>query len=57
VALLQSSQERSDKAIQQKLNAIAGSLADLMAKQDMPEDAKELRRAVGLENHESSDGK
>jgi low affinity Fe/Cu permease len=55
VALLQNSQERSDRAIQQKLNAIADSLADIMDNQDMPNNARELRDAVGLEDHESSD--
>ena len=57
VALLQNSQERSDQAIQQKLNAIADSLADVMDNQDMPHNARELRESVGLENHESSDGR
>lgn len=57
VALLQNSQQRSDQAVQQKLNAIAGSLADLMENQDMPKDAAELRSAVGLENHESTDSR
>ena len=57
VALLQNSQERSDQAIQQKLNAIADSLADVMDNQDMPNNARELRESVGLENHESSDGR
>src|SRR3954453_7336457 len=33
VALLQNSQERSDKAVQQKLNAIADGLADFMQSQ------------------------
>jgi len=55
VALLQNSQERSDQAVQQKLNAIADSLADVMDKQNLPNNARELREAVGLENHESSD--
>lgn len=57
VALLQNSQERADQAIQQKLNAIADSLSDLMESQNLPEDARELRQAVGLENFESSDGR
>ncbi|HWU47134.1 MAG TPA: low affinity iron permease family protein [Humibacter sp.] len=57
VALLQNSQERADQAIQQKLNAIADSLADVMDKQNLPNNAKELRQAVGLENYESSDGR
>jgi low affinity Fe/Cu permease len=54
VALLQNSQERSDKAVQQKLNAIADSLSDLMRAQGLEKDAKELRDAVGLEDRESS---
>jgi low affinity Fe/Cu permease len=54
VALVQNTQERSDKAIQQKLNAIADGLADLMEAvgQDRPEllhDREELKAAVGLE--------
>jgi low affinity Fe/Cu permease len=57
VALLQNTQERSDNAIQDKLNAIAGSLADLMKAQGLEQDARELRSAVGLEDRESSDGK
>lgn len=57
VALLQNSQERSDQALHQKLNAIADSLADVMDNQDLPQNARELREAVGLENHESSDGR
>ena len=56
VALLQNTQERSDNAIQDKLNAIAGSLADLMKAQGLEQDAAELRSAVGLEDRESSDG-
>ena len=57
VALLQNTQERSDNAIQEKLNAIADSLSDLMRAQGLEKDAKELRSAVGLEDRESSDGK
>lgn len=57
VALLQNTQERSDQAIQEKLNAIADSLSDLMEAQNLSKDAKELRLAVGLEDRESSDGK
>jgi hypothetical protein len=61
VALLQNSQTRSDKAVQQKLNAIADGLADLMAhaggddQRDLRHDLTELRAAVGLETHEPSD--
>jgi hypothetical protein len=59
VALLQNTQTRADEAVQQKLNAIADGLADLMARlaDDHPElrhDLKELRSAVGLEERESS---
>ena len=59
VALLQNSQERSDKAMQQKLNAIADGLADLMLflgddNQDMQSDRRELLAAVGLEERESA---
>jgi low affinity Fe/Cu permease len=56
VALLQNSQERSDKALQEKLNAIADSLSDLMQSQGLHGDAQELREAVGLEDRESSKG-
>ncbi|MGW0523749.1 low affinity iron permease family protein [Crossiella sp. NPDC003009] len=54
VALLQNTQTRSDEATQQKLNAIADALSDLMNRQDQAEDARELRLAVGLEKRESS---
>jgi low affinity Fe/Cu permease len=61
VALLQNSQTRSDQALQHKLNAIADALADLMVhetsgaeKDDLHEDIAELRRAVGLEDYEST---
>jgi low affinity Fe/Cu permease len=59
VALLQNSQERSDKALQQKLNAIADGLSDLMRSlaTDNPQlehDLRELRSAVGLEDRESA---
>ncbi len=60
VALLQNTQKRSDDAVQHKLNAIADGLADLMkqlSKEHPPEldkDLKELRLAVGLEDHESA---
>jgi hypothetical protein len=58
VALLQNSQTRANKATQDKLNAIADGLADLMLSlgRDDPklnEDLKELRAAVGLEDRES----
>jgi low affinity Fe/Cu permease len=61
VALLQNSQTRSDQAIQHKLNAIAQGLSDVMAhladgdeERDLEKDKDELRRAVGLEEHEST---
>jgi uncharacterized membrane protein len=60
VALLQNSQTRADQAVQQKLNAIADGLADLMAATktsgggDLKTDIKELRAAVGLEDRESA---
>jgi low affinity Fe/Cu permease len=57
VALLQNTQERSNNAIQAKLNAIADSMSDLMKSQGLDKDAAELRQAVGLEDRESSDGK
>lgn len=61
VALLQNTQTRSDHAIQQKLNAIADALADLMdaqtdtsSRRDLQGDLRELREAVGLEERESA---
>jgi low affinity Fe/Cu permease len=60
VALLQNSQTRSDEALQQKLNAIADALADLMVSQSagnkdgLAADVKDLRAAVGLEDRESA---
>ena len=61
VALLQNSQTRTDQAVQHKLNALADGLADLMAyiardgeERDIEADMKELRTAVGLEEHEST---
>ncbi|MRH93393.1 hypothetical protein GFY24_39285 [Nocardia sp. SYP-A9097] len=59
VALLQNTQSRSDKAVQQKLNAIADALADFMGvlSTDHPElnrHREELADAVGLEKRESS---
>ena len=59
VALLQNTQTRADQATQQKLNAIADGLADLMTRlgADNPEllhDRDELRDAVGLEEREGS---
>jgi low affinity Fe/Cu permease len=57
VALLQNTQERSNNAIQGKLNAVADALSDFMKAQGLDKDAEELRSAVGLEDRESSDGK
>ncbi|WP_280434430.1 low affinity iron permease family protein [Nocardia carnea] len=55
VALLQNTQKRSDDAVQQKLNAIADSLADLMATiPELAQDRRELLQAVGLEDREST---
>jgi hypothetical protein len=67
VALLQNSQTRSDNALQHKLNAIAQGLSDLMEHvaelapegagelgDDLKQDRKELRVAVGLEDREGS---
>ncbi len=59
VALLQNTESRSDEALQQKLNAIADALADVMG--ELSAEHPELRRhraeladAVGLENREST---
>ena len=61
VALLQNSQTRSDMALQHKLNAIADGLADLMEHfsqvhdhAEIQRDVSELKRAVGLEDIEST---
>jgi Low affinity iron permease len=59
VALLQNTQTRADQATQDKLNAIADGLADLMksaARNDstLQTDLMELRAAVGLEDRESA---
>ena len=62
VALLQNTHTRADKATQEKLNAIADALADLMRETseekggaDLEQDAQELSDAVGLEEHVSAD--
>ena len=55
VALLQNTQERSDRALQDKLNAVAAALAKVVEAQGFEKDAAELRSAVGLEERESSD--
>ncbi|TDC30205.1 hypothetical protein E1261_13910 [Kribbella albertanoniae] len=59
VALLQNSQTRADAAVQDKLNAIAAALADLMQAHagdsaELRDKTRELRKAVGLEDRESS---
>jgi low affinity Fe/Cu permease len=55
VALLQNTSTRSDDAIQQKLNAIADGLAELMGSDStLAQDRKELLDAVGLEDREST---
>jgi Low affinity iron permease len=61
VALLQNSQTRNEQAVHHKLNAIADGLSDLMVElasglpdRDLEHDIKELRAAVGLEEHEST---
>jgi hypothetical protein len=61
VALLQNSQARNDQAVHHKLNAIADGLSDLMVQtegrlpdRDLAQDVKELRAAIGLEEHEST---
>ena len=58
VALLQNSQRRSEQAIQQKLDALADGLADLMVwmgndergSEEINDDVDELRDAVGIEH-------
>lgn len=59
VALLQNSQTRADAAVQDKLNAMAAALAELMESQSgesrkLQDATAELRQAVGLEDRESS---
>ena len=61
VALLQNTQTRNDQATQHKLNAIADALADFMVHfsehaetDEIHADVEELRRAVGLEERETS---
>lgn len=57
VALLQNTQKRSDDAMQQKLNAIAAGLAELMNEHYDPRvraAARELGEAVGLEEREGA---
>lgn len=61
VALLQNTQSRANDALQQKLNAIADGLADLMTNtastggdSRLHKDVRELRAAVGLEDREGT---
>lgn len=54
VALIQNAEARADAAVQHKLNAIAGALADLIDDVGDGCDASELRQAVGLEQRESA---
>ena len=61
VALLQNTQTRADEATQDKLNAVAQGLSELMAhiadindRQDLHDAMTELRAAVGLEESESA---
>jgi low affinity Fe/Cu permease len=58
VALLQNSQRRSEQAVQQKLDALADGLADLMVwmgndgrdGEEIKRDVDELRDAIGIEH-------
>jgi low affinity Fe/Cu permease len=59
VALLQNSQTRADAAVQDKLNAVAAALAQLMETSagesgKLRDATTELRESVGLEDRESS---
>jgi low affinity Fe/Cu permease len=60
VALLQNTQTRADRSTQDKLNAIADGLADLVRSSvgdtdpELRHDMIELRAAVGLEDRESA---
>lgn len=59
VALLQNTQRRSDRALHQKVDALAEGLADLMeshqsADPTMSADVEDLRDAVGLEHREGT---
>ncbi|WP_162958686.1 low affinity iron permease family protein [Nocardia yunnanensis] len=62
VALLQNTQRRSDAAVQQKLNAIADALSDLMGElsaeyPELQRHRSELADTVGLEKREGSNQK
>lgn len=61
VALLQNTQTRADKATQDKLNALASGLSELMThtadihnRRELRDEVTELRTAVGLEDSESA---
>lgn len=61
VALLQNTETRSDEATQDKLNALAQGLSELMThvadlhnRKDLQDSVAELRAAVGLEETESA---
>jgi low affinity Fe/Cu permease len=54
VAVLENVTKRGNDALQHKLNAIAEALAVVMDDQDNELEADELRKAVGLEDKESS---
>ncbi|GAA1684485.1 low affinity iron permease family protein [Glycomyces endophyticus] len=61
VALLQNSETRNEAALQHKLNAVAGGLADVLGHlareggdERLNERRSELHRAVGLEDDEST---
>jgi len=61
VALLQNSQRRTEEAVNQKLDALADGLADLMhhVGKDDPElrkDMQDLRAAVGIEHIDTHQG-
>jgi low affinity Fe/Cu permease len=59
VALLQNSQRRNENAFNQKLDALADGLADLMehvGATDLENDIADLRQAVGVEKPEPATG-
>ena len=56
VFAVENANKRRDQALQHKLNAIAGALAEFMNAQEVPDEhVSELRAAVGLEHRESTD--
>jgi low affinity Fe/Cu permease len=56
VFAVENSNRRRDQALQRKLNAVAGALAEFMTAQDVDDRrVHELRAAVGLEDRESVD--